>query len=57
MAFSKYEPHRPDEDEDDGFDSDSARRRALFLKWGWWISMIYTAIGFGFITYWIMTDA
>ncbi len=58
VAFSKFDPHAPQADEDEEeFSSEGARRRALLLRWGWAISMIYTAIGFGFILYWIATDA
>lgn len=50
MAFSKFDPHRAEEREA----STSGDRRAMVLKWGWWISVVYTAIGFGFIVYWLV---
>ncbi len=56
MAFSKFEPHAPQETGEE-FSSEGARRRALFLRWGWVITMVNTAIGFGFILYWIATGA
>lgn len=42
MAFSKYDPHKPEVKETDN-------RRARMLKVGGWISLIYTLIGFLFI--------
>lgn len=54
MAFSKFEPHRAVEESD--FESASAARRAWLLTWGWRISAVYTAIGFGFSVYWIATS-
>lgn len=50
MAFNKFDPHKPDEPEE----TTTGDRRALLLKYGWWISVVYTAIGFGFIAYWIL---
>lgn len=55
MPFSKFDPHKPEEDEGHGMSSDGAHRRAMVLKYGWWISMVYTAVGFGFIAYWLIT--
>ncbi len=51
MAFNKFDPHRPEEEPKVG----PAERRAMVLKYGWWISVVYTAIGFGFIAYWMLT--
>lgn len=48
MPFSKYDPHRPSE-EDEDFSSPEAKRRALLLKYGWWITIAYTAVGFVFL--------
>ncbi len=48
MPFSKYDPHRPLEEEDDA-SSPEARRRAMLLKYGWWITIVYTAVGFVFL--------
>ncbi len=53
MAFNKFEPHKP-EVEGHGASSDSAHRRSLILKYAWWITMANTAMGFGFIAYWIV---
>ncbi len=56
MAFNKFDPHRPEEDKPRGWANlSSAERRALLLKYGWWISVGYTAMGFGFITYWMLS--
>ncbi len=55
VAFSKFDPHRPDEGGHDlDASSESAARRAKLLKYGWWISVVYTAMGFGFIAYWLV---
>ena len=50
VPFSKYDPHRPD-DGDDGLraSTPAARRRALLLKYGWWVTAVYTAVGFAFL--------
>ncbi len=50
MAFSKFDPHRPD-DGPHGMDAANpqAERRAKLLKYGWWITIVYTAIGFLFL--------
>lgn len=53
MAFDKFDPGRSTPVED--FESAAAARRAWLLKWGWRISAAYTALGFGFIVYWIAT--
>ncbi len=53
MAFNKFDPTKPEEEGHDA-SSDTAHRRAMMLKYGWWISVVYTAIGFGFIAYWIL---
>ncbi len=56
MAFSKFDPHRP-EPEERAFNatSDEAARRALILKYAWIVAWGYTVIGFGFIAYWLAT--
>jgi hypothetical protein len=51
VAFSKFDPHRPEVAEPHG----PGARRAMLLKYGWWITMVYTALGFGFIAYWALT--
>ncbi len=53
MAFNKFDPHK---EEDDGHDAvnDSANRRALLLKYAWWITTIYTAFGFVMIGYFML---
>ncbi len=53
MAFNKFEPHR-EEEEGHGASSDTAHRRAMLLKYGWWISLIYTAFGFVMIGYFMV---
>ncbi len=55
MPFSKFEPHRPQE-ESDGLDASTpaAARRARFLRWANWIVLVYTALGFGLIAYWLL---
>ncbi|MGB0653364.1 MAG: hypothetical protein ACPGQL_09210 [Thermoplasmatota archaeon] len=45
MAFSKYDPHKP-EPQRPGIGDDTARRRALILRWGWLVSLIYLGIGY-----------
>lgn len=50
MAFSKFDPHKPDEPEK----STPGGRRANLLRYGWWISVFYTAVGFAFIAYWML---
>jgi hypothetical protein len=47
MAFNKFDPHA-EEDADEGL-SPQALRRARLLKYGWWITMVYTAMGFLFL--------
>lgn len=55
VAFNKFDPYR-EEPEQDGLKASSggARRRALLLKYGWWLSTAYVVLGFGFILYWIL---
>jgi hypothetical protein len=54
VAFSKFDPYRPEEGGHDA-SSDGAHRRSQLLKYGWWISVVYTLVGFGFIAYWMGT--
>ena len=57
MAFSKYEPHRPDGGKAaDGLEASTpaAARRARLLRWANWIVLVYTALGFGLIAYWLV---
>ncbi len=49
MAFSKFDPHRPEQEPE----QDGAARRALLLKYGWAITTIYTTFGFVMIAYFI----
>jgi hypothetical protein len=51
VAFNKFDPHRPDEPTPM---DPSARRRALLLKYGWWVTVVYTALGFGLMVYWVL---
>lgn len=53
MAFNKFEPHKED-DEGLGAVNEQAERRAMILKYGWWISLIYTAFGFVMIGYFLV---
>ncbi|MFA5943128.1 MAG: hypothetical protein WC876_01540 [Candidatus Thermoplasmatota archaeon] len=55
MAFSKFDPTRPQERDGLGASNPSAARRARFLKWANWIVLVYTALGFGIIAYLIAT--
>lgn len=52
MAFNKFDPYAESSKEG----RSAAERRALLLKYGWWVAMAYTAIGFGFIVYWVLGD-
>jgi hypothetical protein len=54
MAFSKYEPHRPPEGDALDASTPQAERRARFLRWANWIVLAYTALGFGFLVYWLV---
>jgi len=56
VAFNKFDPYREDADEG-GLEATnpSARRRALVLRYAWWIATAYTAVGFAFILYWLLT--
>lgn len=54
MAWSKFDPHAPPADAL-AAESEEARRRALVLKWGSWITLLMVATGFGFIVYWNLT--
>lgn len=48
VAFSKFDPHRPEEGEREGH-NDSADRRARILRYAWWVTVAYTALGFVFL--------
>ncbi len=53
MAFSKYDPHRPEVKTTDAR-SESAARRAWILKVVTWVTFVYTAVGFGFLAlFWL----
>lgn len=54
MPFSKYEPHRPQEGDGLEASTPAAARRARMLRWVNWIVLVYTALGFGLIVYWLM---
>ena len=49
MPFSKFDPDRPAED-----DEPEGTPRTWLLKYGWWITLVYTAFGFGMIAYWLI---
>ena len=53
-GFSKFDPNRPVEEAHGGASTPSAARRARLLKWVNWITLLYTALGFGFIAYWVV---
>ncbi|HUR62508.1 MAG TPA: hypothetical protein VM286_09125 [Candidatus Thermoplasmatota archaeon] len=53
MPFSKFEPNRPIEARPEGT-SPSAVRRSRILRWVTWVAWAYTAVGFGFIAYWLL---
>ena len=55
MAFSKFDPHRPQEDDALAASTPGAARKARFLKWANWIVLLYTALGFGIIAYLVAT--
>lgn len=50
-GFSKFDPNRPVEEAHGGASTPSAARRARLLKWVNWITLAYTAFGFGVIAY------
>lgn len=52
MPFSKYDPHRPLEEEREAT-TESGQRRVWALRWGWRISQAMWAIGAILILYWI----
>jgi hypothetical protein len=56
LAFSKFDPHR-EQPEGNAFDATTpaGARRARILRWANWIVLVYTAIGFGLIAYWLVT--
>lgn len=51
MAWSKFDPNHPEEAPTAA--TPAAARRARILKWVNWIVLAYTALGFGFIVYWL----
>ena len=55
MPFSKFDPDRPVEKDALAASTPGAARKAGFLKWANWIVLVYTAIGFGLIAYWIFS--
>jgi hypothetical protein len=55
VGFSKFDPHRP-APRGPALEArnPSAARRARLLKIGWLITLVYTAIGFAFLTvFWL----
>lgn len=54
MAFSKFDPNRPDDRTADAASNPVAARRARLLKWVNWVVLVYTAVGFGLIAYWLV---
>lgn len=53
MAFNKFDPHRQDPEPPAW--RDGAGRRALLLKYAWWVSAAQVALGFAFIAYWLLS--
>lgn len=53
MAWSKFDPDRPAGPEPEAANP-SAARRVRLLRWANWIVLAYTAVGFGFIVYWLV---
>ena len=57
MAFNKFDPHREEpEGHAYGAKTASGARRARILRWVNWLVLLYTALGFGFIAYWLVTN-
>jgi hypothetical protein len=52
VAFSKFDPNRPVEATPEA-SSPAAARRMRILRWANWIVLLYTALGFGLIVYWL----
>lgn len=59
MPFSKFDPHRPPDPGEDPMQpaTPAAGRRARLLRWGTWITLAMTALGYGFIAYWLFRGA
>lgn len=55
LAFSKFDPYR-EQPEGNAFDATTpaGARRARILRWVNWIVLLYTAVGFGLIVYWLL---
>ena len=51
-GFSKFDPNRPVDVAEAS--TPGAARRARILKWVNWVTLLYTALGFGFIAYWLV---
>jgi hypothetical protein len=52
VGFSKFDPNRPVAAQPEAANPSAARRMRI-LRWVNWIVLAYTAIGFGFIVYWV----
>jgi hypothetical protein len=52
VPWSKFDPDAAPAEPEGSLDT-SAKRRALVLKYAWWVTVVYTALGFGFIAYWL----
>ena len=52
VAFSKFDPQRPTTKGEEG-STPAATRRARVLRWGNWILMGMTVLGFVLMAYWI----
>lgn len=52
-GFNKFDPYAQ-VDAPGGASNPGAARRSRLLKWVNWIVLVYTALGFGFIAYWLV---
>lgn len=56
LAFNKFDPYSEASSRSAlEASSEGAERRAKLLKYGWWISVVQVAMGFGFIGYWMIS--
>lgn len=57
VAFSKFDPYREQPEENAyGATTKGGARRARILRWVNWIVLVYTAVGFGLIAYWLVAN-
>jgi hypothetical protein len=48
VAFSKFDPYRAEAPAQEGT-TPAATRRARILRYAWWVTAAYTAMGFVFL--------